>query len=141
MVWSIVPQKVKKSLALVKKVEFALSENKKTGASRFIRLKQGIFQVLAKNDSGSIFRIKKILNNGSVKYVVQQPNYEDYPMIKIGEGKKSRIIPDVLSPKKTYMGQKNEYENETEFKNELTRFMGEVGNDVLSLLTLACGVS
>jgi hypothetical protein len=134
--WNISLQETRKGPVLIKEVKFVPSLNKKTGDVKFVRLKPKIFQMLVSNGKTTL-RIKKIISNSSVKYVVQHPDTLDYPNIKIGVGKKKRIIPDVLAEKVVHTGVKFNYDNSEELSQELTRFMGETGGEVVNMLDAA----
>ena len=136
MAWNIAPQETRKGQVLVKEVKFVPSLNKKTGDVKFVRLKPKVFQILVSNGKTTL-RIKKIISNNNIKYVVQHPDVVDYPNIKIGVGKKKRVIPDVLAEKVVHTGVKYNYDNSSELNQELTRFMGETGNAVVNMLDAA----
>lgn len=136
MAWNIALQETRKGPVLVKEVKFVPSLNKKTGDVKFVRLKPKVFQILVSNGNTTL-RIKKIISGDNTKYVVQHPDTLDYPNIKIGVGKKKRIIPDVLAEKVVHTGVKYNYDNSEELNQELTRFMGETGGEVVDMLEAA----
>lgn len=67
------------------------------------------------------------------RVTVQFPDHEDYPRLKVGEGKRARYIPDTLSPKTVVKGLVRKYDDISHFLKE-NRFLGEAVYSVVAML-------
>lgn len=138
MPWEIIEQEEKRGknsyLVRCKKLRFYPIE-RPTG-TEFGRLNFLLFQVIVQNAQGYRLRLKLNASQGLThpKWVIQHPDKEDYQMKTVGQGRNKRIIPDLLSPKIKYQGEKETFTLQ-EFEARTTKMLGgTMAQEVITLL-------
>lgn len=113
---------------------FPIEGKKKQGTS-WCGIKFPLLQVIVQDEKGSRLRFKLNLSDGIEfpKFVVQHPNRMQHPTIIVGEGKRKKEIPDLLSPMVEVQGVKENYDA-TDFEKRITQVCGAaVATEVLNL--------
>lgn len=144
--WAIKPQKVRKSLVLVKaitrfrKSDAQIAKNIAAGKSGnpMGMLKDPIASMLIDNQRGKVFKLQYSRPlNGTKRYdrwVLVHPSKWEHPTFIDG---KRRKVPDVLKPKVEVKGEREAFETRIEFYDRLSRFTGpDFAEHCIALLTL-----
>ena len=146
MKWKIMEQEEKlpfgKGAILVrcKRLRYYPQEN--GGETTFGKIRFPLFQVVIQDETGKQLRLKCNCHGGlnAPKFVIKHPGSVDYPKIVVGEGRKRREIPDVLSPKVKVPGREEVYNTPSAFEDRLTKFAGAlVTDEVMNLFANKIG--
>jgi hypothetical protein len=112
----------------------------KHGEVSFGKLKMPLFQVLVRNGSGMELKVK--LNAAEPmfpEWTIQHPDRLDYRTITVGEGRRKKTIPDMLSPKATVKGEREKHNHQT-IEPRLTRLFGAVlATEIIDLFARKLG--
>lgn len=140
MAWTIVVQTEKHGKVevpvLCKHVRFFPSVDKKTGQTTFGVLKFPVLRVLITNGDTEH---KITWSNTAPKlaglgeFVYHWPDKMVYPKLKVGQGKRARIVDDVLSPKIRQAGDTQRFASHERFAKWLTeRYGAELSGQIMS---------
>jgi hypothetical protein len=108
---------------------------KKNEEIYFGKLKFPLFQVVINNEKGVSLRIRLNAYHGlhKPKFTIMHPDRVDYKEIFVGEGKKRRRIPDLLSPKVRIAGEKEHFDSVEQLSERLRQLTTEkIVQDILS---------
>jgi len=138
MAWHIIEQEEKrgKNTFKVRCKRLKYFPIEKPTGTEFGRLGFLLFQVVVERDGGYRLRLKLNASQGLInpKWVIQHPDREDYQTVTIGEHKRRRDVPDVLSPKVKIPGEK-EVLTLDEFETRTKKMLGEtLAQEVITLL-------